>query len=82
MKARTVYIVTDDDSQTVHRTPGGALDRFSRGGWSVVPPAYPDITVPLNQRNRAPVIHILEAEGYLEFTNGVTRINAAQLYED
>ena len=82
-KARTVYIVNDDDTQTVHATAAQALKRFSGGSWSVVPPSYPGVTIPVSPRNLRTLVSILEAEGYVEFTNnGLTRINAAQLYED
>ena len=82
MKARTVYVVTDDGSQTVHATAAQAIRRFSGGSWSVIPPAYPGVMIPVGSRNLKILVNILEVEGYLEFTNGVTRINAAQLYED
>ena len=83
MTGRTVYIVTDGDTQTVHTHPISALSRYvlTEPCYRVLLPEYPGVLVPVTPGNVPALVGLLEIEGYLEFNNGAICINAAQLHE-
>jgi hypothetical protein len=72
--SQNVYTVTHDDTPKVYESAKDALEPFmtTSGSWKVRQDRF---FLPVIPSNEASILLILEAEGYLEFNTGRSRIN-------